>query len=102
MGENKNRKRMLSIELDDDVKKVSIIALNDEEKVVMKQELDESDLALITGGDCPYGPPTPQCNEHYGPPPCTQVNPCGSYQQPVAPPECQAKWLPNQCPYKTV
>ena len=50
MEEQKNNKRVLSIELDDAVKKVSITGMSDDEKVVMKQELDEEDLKQATGG----------------------------------------------------
>ena len=49
MDENK-KKRVLSIELDDDVKKVSITGKNGEEKVIMRQELSEDDLEQVTGG----------------------------------------------------
>ena len=48
--EEKNEKRVLKVELDDDVKKVSITGLGDDEKVVMKQELSEEDLDEATGG----------------------------------------------------
>ena len=48
--EEKKEKRVLSIELGDDVKKVSITGLGDDETVVMKQELDEEDLKQATGG----------------------------------------------------
>ena len=48
--EEKKDKRVLSIELDENVKKVSITGLGDDEKVVMKQELDEEDLDQATGG----------------------------------------------------
>ncbi|MBQ6745463.1 MAG: hypothetical protein IJR07_00220 [Bacteroidaceae bacterium] len=41
---------MLRVELDDEVKKVSITGKNGEEKVVMRQELDEDELELATGG----------------------------------------------------
>ena len=43
-------KRVISIELDDDVKKVSITGLGDDETVVMQQELDEEELDQATGG----------------------------------------------------
>ena len=43
MEENKE-KRVLKVELTDDVKKVSITATNANDQVVMKQELDENDL----------------------------------------------------------
>jgi len=45
-----NEKRVLSIELDDDVKKVSITGKDSDEKVVMRQELSEDDLDQATGG----------------------------------------------------
>ena len=48
--EKKKDKRVLSIELDDDVKKVSITGLGDENQVVMAQELDEEELDQATGG----------------------------------------------------
>ena len=48
--EEKKDKRVLSIELDENVKKVSITGLGDDETVVMKQELDEEDLDQATGG----------------------------------------------------
>ena len=48
--EKGNEKRVLRVELDDDVKKVSITGLGSDEKVVMRQELDEEDLNLVTGG----------------------------------------------------
>ena len=43
-------KRVLKVELDDDVKKVSITGLGDDDKVVMMQELSEEDLDEATGG----------------------------------------------------
>ena len=49
MEENKE-KRVLRVELDDDVKKVSITGKNGDEKVVMRQELSEEDLEQATGG----------------------------------------------------
>ena len=48
--ENKNDKRVLNIELNDEVKKVSITGLGSDEKVVMRQELDENELDMVTGG----------------------------------------------------
>ena len=43
-------KRVLHVALDDEVKKVSITGKNGNEKVVMRQELDEDELDLATGG----------------------------------------------------
>ena len=51
MEEQKNEKRVLSIELDDEVKKVSITGMGSDEKVVMKQELDETLDILIHHDD---------------------------------------------------
>ena len=48
--EEKKDKRVLSIELDENVKKVSITGLGDDETVVMKQELSEEELDQATGG----------------------------------------------------
>ena len=48
--EEKKEKRGLRIELDDDVKKVSITGKNGDEQVVMSQELDEDDLDQVAGG----------------------------------------------------
>ena len=48
--EEKKEKRVLSIELDENVKKVSITGLGDDETIVMKQELDEDELDQATGG----------------------------------------------------
>ena len=52
--EEQKCKRVLSIELDDDVKKVSITGTNGEEKVVMRQELDEDELNNVAGGACAH------------------------------------------------
>lgn len=46
----KNEKRVLNIELEGDVKKVSIKGLNSESQVVMSQELDEDALDKVAGG----------------------------------------------------
>ena len=58
MKEEKNNKRMLQVELDGSVKKVSITGLDADEKVVMRQDLDEDDLNQIDGGR----PPIISCN----------------------------------------
>ena len=51
--EEKKEKRVLTIELDDDVKKVSITGLGDDETVVMKQDLSDEELDQATGGYIP-------------------------------------------------
>ena len=48
--EKGNVKRVLRVELDDDVKKVSITGMNGDEKVVMKQDLNEDELDKVAGG----------------------------------------------------
>ena len=48
--EEKKDKRVLSIELDENVKKVSITGTGSDEQVVMRQELDEEELDQATGG----------------------------------------------------
>ena len=58
MEEQKNNKRMLQVELNGSVKKVSITGLDADDKVVMRQDLDEDDLNQIDGGR----PPIISCN----------------------------------------
>ena len=58
--EDKKQKRVLQIELDENVKKVSITGLGDDETVVMKQELTEEELDQATGG---VSIPPPACHE---------------------------------------
>ena len=48
--DEKKQKRVLTIELDDDVKKVSITGLGDDNQVVMAQELSEDELDQAVGG----------------------------------------------------
>ena len=48
--EGNNEKRVLRVELEKDVKKVSITGMNSDEKVVMRQVLDEDELEEATGG----------------------------------------------------
>ena len=54
--EEKNEKRVLRVELNDNVKKVSITGLGHDDQVVMKQELSEEDLDQATGGTAPAPP----------------------------------------------
>ena len=61
--EEKKEKRVLQIELDDDVKKVSITGKNGEEQVVMSQELDEDDLDQVAGGSSLVSLDSP-CKSH--------------------------------------
>ena len=48
--EEQKDKRVLNIELSNEVKKVSITGKNGNEQVVMRQELSEDELDLATGG----------------------------------------------------
>jgi len=58
MKEENIDKRVLQVELDGSVKKVSITGLDADEKVVMRQDLDEDDLNRADGGR----PPIISCN----------------------------------------
>lgn len=58
MKEENIDKRVLQVELDGSVKKVSITGLDADEKVVLRQDLDEDDLNQIDGGR----PPIISCN----------------------------------------
>jgi asparagine synthetase A len=49
--EEQKDKRVLKVELNDEVKKVSITGTDSDEKVVMHQELNEKDLEQAIGGD---------------------------------------------------
>ena len=46
----KSNKRVVNIEIEDDVKCFSITAQDKESKVVMREELSDDDLELVTGG----------------------------------------------------
>ena len=48
-AENKD-KRVLQVELDNNVKKVAITGMDADDKVVMRQELSENDLDNVSGG----------------------------------------------------
>ena len=48
-AENKD-KRVLQVEIDNNVKKVAITGLDANDKVVMKRELNEDDLDQAAGG----------------------------------------------------
>ena len=61
--ENKNDKRVLRVELNDDVKRVSITGKDSDENVVMRQELDEEELDIVTGGESPFS-----CSPFFLPP----------------------------------
>ena len=88
MEEQKNNKLVLNIELDDEVKRVSITGLGDDNKVVMAHELDEEELKQATGGAStsrPLGqtnwisgiPRNPYCQGDI----CTEyTKPCHSYK----------------------
>jgi hypothetical protein len=49
METNKN-KRVVSIAIDDDVRKLTIEGKNQDEEVVMREELSDDDLDAVTGG----------------------------------------------------
>ena len=47
--EDKN-KRLVNIEIEDDVKRLTITGQDDHDQVVMRQELCDEELELVTGG----------------------------------------------------
>ncbi|MCR5575103.1 MAG: hypothetical protein K6F78_09845 [Bacteroidaceae bacterium] len=49
MAEDKN-KRLVNIEIEDDVKRLTITGQDDHDQVVMRQELCDEELELVTGG----------------------------------------------------
>ena len=55
----KEEKRIISIKIDDDVKKLTIEGTDKEQQVVMRQELDEDDLDNVAGGN--YAPTFSDC-----------------------------------------
>ena len=45
-----NKKKILNVVIDDDVKKLTIEGKNENQEVVMREELSDDDLDAITGG----------------------------------------------------
>ena len=50
MKEVNNDKRVLQVEIDNNVKKVASTGVDADDKVVMRQELNENDLDNVSGG----------------------------------------------------
>ena len=50
MGTEDNKKRVVQIEIDDDVKKLTIEGTDKDAQVVMREELSDDDLDNVTGG----------------------------------------------------
>ena len=48
--ENKKEKRVVQIEIDDNVKKLTITGEDKDQQVVMKEELDDNKLDQVAGG----------------------------------------------------
>ena len=46
----KNAKRVLHVEINDDVRKLTIEGVDKDQQVVMRQELNEDELNDVTGG----------------------------------------------------
>ena len=65
MATENKEKRVLRVELDDSVKKVSITGKDSEEKVVMVQELSEDDLEQATGGLYGEHPKSTACKQYF-------------------------------------
>jgi len=53
MKEENKDKHLLQVELDNNVKKLSITGMDADEKVILKQELNEDELDQIAGGFSP-------------------------------------------------
>lgn len=53
MKEENKGKRVLQVELDNNVKKIAVTGLDAGDKVVMSQELNTDELEQITGGSHP-------------------------------------------------
>ena len=51
--ENKKEKRVVQIEIDDNVKKLTITGEDKDQQVVMKEELDDDNLNQVAGGGGP-------------------------------------------------
>jgi hypothetical protein len=54
MKEENKDKRLLQVELDNNVKKLSITGMDADEKVILKQELNEDEIDQISAGIYPY------------------------------------------------
>lgn len=50
MGTEENKKRVVQIEIDDQVKKLTIEGTDKDAQVVMREELSDDDLDNVTGG----------------------------------------------------
>ena len=48
--ENKKEKRVVQIEIDDNVKKLTITGEDKDQQVVMREEISNEDLENVTGG----------------------------------------------------
>ena len=47
-----NNKRVVQIEIDDQVKKLTVEGVDKDAQVVMKQELSDKELDSVAGGEC--------------------------------------------------
>ena len=50
MGTEDNKKRVVQIEIDDEVKKLTVEGVDKDAQVVMKQELSDDELDGVAGG----------------------------------------------------
>ena len=89
--EEKKQKRVLTIELDENVKKVSITGLGDDETVVMKQELSEEELDQATGGSSIHKSSPSSWTCHYGGTIVINDNGCNPYIEDFGVAECRSK-----------
>ena len=67
---DEKKKRLLSILIDNDVRKVTITGENSDNQVVMREELSDEELDIVTGGK------VGDCTENYV---CTKDQECPQY-----------------------
>ena len=52
MAMEENKKRVVNIEIEDDVRRLTITGQDEHDNVVMREELSDDDLDTVTGGVC--------------------------------------------------
>ena len=69
---DKKKKKILNILIDEDIRKVTITGENRDNQVVMREELSDEELDIVTGGK------TGDCNENYV---CPKDQECPQYSK---------------------
>ena len=52
MAMEDNKKRVVNIEIEDDVRRLTITGQDEHDNVVMREELSDDELDTVTGGVC--------------------------------------------------